>query len=246
MKPGLARIANRLYDHAPTLYRGLYGIYKRWSDREERALLANIVRPGMTVLDIGANIGIYTRFLAELTGPTGRVIAFEPEPKNFSLLQRAVASIRQVTVVHAAVSEKSGTLRLYVADDLNVDHHTYDAGEGRRAVNVPAIAIDDYINSGERVDVIKMDIQGAELAALRGAERVLSENRGVRMVLEFWPYGLARAGASAKELLRYLERHGFRTRLIGDVRPESVGLGAGEYANLIAQRDGSSPPGYLG
>jgi FkbM family methyltransferase len=232
-------LANRLYHHTPILYRGLYGIYKRWSDREERALLANMVKPGMTVLDIGANIGmyrIYTRFLAELTGPTGRVIAFEPEPKNFSRLQRAVTDIPQVTVVHAAVSEKSGTLRLYVADDLNVDHHTYDAGDGRRTVNVPSIAIDDYMRPGERVDVIKMDIQGAELAALRGAERVLSENRGVRMMLEFWPYGLARAGSSVQELLGHLRRHDFRFRLIGDATPESVEFGPGEYANLIVER----------
>ena len=69
---------------------------------------------------------------------------------------------------------------------------------------------------------------------------MLNENRGISMVLEFWPYGLSRAGTSAKELLRLLERQGFRYRLIGDARPESVGPGAGDYANLIAEREGSS------
>jgi hypothetical protein len=85
------------------------------------------------------------------------------------------------------------------------------------------------------VDVIKMDIQGAELSALRGAERVLTENRNVRMVLEYWPYGLARAGDSAEELLRFLASHGFRYRLTDGARAESVGTGADEYANLIAE-----------
>ena len=60
----------------------------------------------MTVLDIGANIGIYTRFLAELTGPTGRVIAFEPESRNFALLKRAVAELPQVTAVRSSRGER--------------------------------------------------------------------------------------------------------------------------------------------
>jgi FkbM family methyltransferase len=196
-----------------------------------------MIKPGMTVLDIGANIGVYTRFLAELTGPNGRVIAFEPEPKNFAILKRAVAGVPQVTAVHAAVAERSGTLTLFVADDLNVDHHTYDGGEGRRGLDVPAIALDDYLKPGERVDVVKMDIQGAELSALRGAGRVLTENRDVRMVLELWPYGLARAGTSARELLQFLERRGFRYRLIDGANAASVGAKPDDYANLIAERE---------
>ncbi len=238
----VAKIGNLLYKLWPVAYRPIYALYKRWSDREERALLAKIVRPGMTVLDVGANIGVYTRFLAELTGLTGRVIAFEPEPRNFALLERAVADLPQVTAVHAAVAERSGTLRLYVADDLNVDHHTYDDGEGRRGVNVPSAAIDDYVKPGERVDVIKMDIQGAELAALRGAERVLTENYEIRVVLEFWPYGLERAGTSAEQLLQHLRCHRFVCRPIGNMRLESVGFEPSQYANLLAERGGPSPP----
>jgi FkbM family methyltransferase len=232
----IAKLGNLLYKLWPGVYRPLYGLYKHWSDREERALLASMIKPGMTVLDIGANIGVYTRFLAELTGPSGRVIAFEPEPKNYALLQRAVAGMPQVTALQAAVGERSGALRLYVADDLNVDHHTYDDGEGRRAVDVPAIALDDYLKPGEGVDVIKMDIQGAELSALRGAERVLTENRNIRMLLEFWPYGLARAGTSARELLQFLERCGFRVRLTERGNAAAVGTEPNDYANLIAER----------
>jgi FkbM family methyltransferase len=240
MKSTLARAANRLYDHAPRLYAGLYGIYKQWSDREERRLLARLIRPGMTVLDVGANIGLYTRWLAGLVGPDGRVIAMEPEPRNFERLTAAAARLPQVTTIHAAAAERSGTLRLYVADDLNVDHHSYDDGDGRRTVDVPAKAIDDVVPPGTRVDVIKMDIQGAELAALRGARRVLAENPDISMVLEYWPYGLNRAGASARELVDFLANCGFRHELVGGGDPAEVGVGESRYANLFAARPRTS------
>jgi FkbM family methyltransferase len=156
--------------------------------RSAVSLLQGLVRPGgacslpahsqagMTVPDVGANIGIYTRFFASLVGPDGKIVAFEPEPRNFGLLERAIAGFPQVTVVQAAVASRSGEVMLFVKDDLNVDHHIYDDGEGRRALKVPSIAIDDYVKPGERVDIIKMDIQGAELLALAGTERVIREN----------------------------------------------------------------------
>jgi FkbM family methyltransferase len=240
MKSTLARAANRLYDHAPRLYAGLYGLYKQCSDRAERRLLARLVRPGMTVLDVGANIGLYTRWLAKLVGPGGRVIAMEPEPRNFERLAAAVANLPQVTTFHAAAAEHSGALRLYVADDLNVDHHSYDDGDGRRTVDVPAKAIDDVVPAGMQVDVIKMDIQGAELSALRGARRVLTENPDICMVLEYWPYGLNRAGVSAGELVDFLASCGFRHGLVGGGDPADVGVGESRYANVFAVRPGAT------
>lgn len=237
MKTTAARLANRLYHHAPGLYRSLYGVYKQWSDREERRLLASIVRPGMTVLDVGANIGIYTRFLAGLVGPAGRVLAFEPEPRNYERLAAAVATLPQVTAVHAAVAERSGTLSLHVADDLNVDHHSYDDGEGRPRIDVPAVALDDRVAPGAPVDVIKMDIQGAELGALAGARRILAENRQVQLVLEYWPFGLMRAGAQPRDLIDFLESHGLRWHVLGPTPVEALGSGPNDYVNLHAWRE---------
>jgi len=83
-------------------------------------------------------------------------------------------------------------------------------------VDVPAIAIDDYVEPGERVNVITMDIQGAE--------RGLTENYEIRMVLEFWPYGLERAGTSAEQLLQHLRRHRFVCRPIGNIETGIGGL----------------------
>jgi FkbM family methyltransferase len=244
MKTHLARLANHLYDHAPAVYRSLYSAYKRLADREERALLEKVIGPGMVVLDIGANIGTYAKFLAKLAGPTGRVIAFEPEPRNFALLERAVAHLPQVTAMHAAVAERGGTLDLYVADDLNVDHHSYDDGEGRRRVAVPALALDDLFKPGERVDFIKMDIQGAEMSALLGAERILAENRKIELLLEYWPFGLRRANVEPAQLLETLAQFDFTVEVVGRSggRPEMIGSGPDDYCNLHARRISNEPP----
>lgn len=240
MKIGLAKLGNRLYDLWPGAYVPLYGFYKAWSDREERALFQRIVKPGMTVLDVGANIGIYTRFFASLVGPNGKIVAFEPEARNFGMLKRAIAGLPQVTAIRAAIARKSGELKLFIADDLNVDHHTYDDGEGRRAVSVPAISIDEYVESGARVDVIKIDIQGAELEALEGAHRVMTENSDIQILVEFWPYGMRRAGAEPQHLLSLLSQLGFQWRAVGrDVARDAMLIDdhPDRYTNLLAWRD---------
>ena len=237
MKTELAKLANRLYDHAPLTHRRLYSLYKGWSDRAERATLRRLIAPGMTVYDIGANIGIYTQFLAKLVGASGRVVAFEPEQRNVERLRAAIRQYDQVEVLHAAVSDSSGTLKLYVADDLNVDHRSYACEEHRPFVEVNAVALDDIVSDRGTPDVIKMDIQGAELAALRGARRLLSQTSPA-LLLEYWPYGLRSAGEDPQLLVEELESHGYSVRTIDDL-PVPAGISDANpevYLNLVALR----------
>ena len=237
MKTELAKLANRLYDRAPSTHRRLYSLYKGWSDRAERAALRRLITPGMTVYDIGANIGIYTQFLAKLVGVSGRVVAFEPEHRNVERLRTATHQYHQVEVLHAAVSDRSGILKLYVAEDLNVDHRSYPCEGSRSFVEINAIALDDFAVDRGTVDVIKMDIQGAELAALRGARRMLSQNSPA-LLLEYWPYGLRSAGEDPRLLIEELETHGYNVRTIDDL-PVPAGISDANpdvYLNLVALR----------
>jgi FkbM family methyltransferase len=239
MKTELARLANGLYDRAPALHRFLYARYKQWSDRAERALLRTLVHPGNTVLDVGANIGIYTEFLAALVGPSGRVIAFEPEPRNVQRLRSATRDLRQVTVVHAGVGPRSGTLRLFVADDLNVDHRTYETDDpSRRVIEVRAIALDEYLSEqGSRVDVIKMDIQGAEIGALQGARQLLARPDAPALLLEYWPHGLRAAGVAPESLLSLLAEAGYRVRTVdGSALPQPTSDDPSDYTNIVATK----------
>ena len=104
---------------------------------------------------------------------------------------------------------------------------------------IDIIALDDYFKPGQRVDLIKMDIQGYELHALRGANRVLADNPSAKLLLEFWPYGLKQAGTNWIELIDTLERKNMAVCQITKhglvpFRSESASESPDWYMNLFA------------
>lgn len=216
MKNNLFRLANKLYEHCYPAYYPLYAVWKALSDRRERALLRRLIRPGMTVVDVGANIGIYTRFFSGLAAVSGRVHAFEPAPSNYKRLRENAEHFTNVSLNHAAVGDCSGTIRLFVSDELNVDHRTFDSGDGRKGIDVPVVSLDEYFSAGHRVDLIKIDVQGYELSVLQGAKRVLAENRDIKVLMEFWPYGLAKAAVSPSKVIELINSLGFEIRTTSD------------------------------
>src|SRR6059058_3524455 len=238
----LRRAANKVYQRAFSIYRPLYAAYKTYADRAERELLRKILFQGAIVADVGANIGIYSQFLSRCVGPTGLVHSFEPSPDNFRRLSTATRDLSNVRLTQAAVGERSGECKLYLSDKLNVDHRAYKAGgEFRHAVPTDMVALDDYFKPGQRVDLIKMDIQGYELHALRGAQRVLQENPDIKLLLEFWPAGLAQAGVSWERLVDLLQRLNMSLALVRtgglvafDAR--TVQHDISWYVNLFAHR----------
>jgi FkbM family methyltransferase len=202
----LRHAANKLYEYAFPIYRPLYAAYKTYADRAERDLLRKILFQGAVVADVGANIGIYSKFLSQCVGSAGIVHSFEPSPDNFRRLSAATHDLANVRTTQAVVGERSGECKLYISDKLNVDHRAYKAdGDLHHAVQTRMVALDDYFEPGQRVDLIKMDIQGYELHALRGAQRVLQENPDINLLLEFWPAGLKQAGVRWEELVEMLQ-----------------------------------------
>jgi FkbM family methyltransferase len=239
------QIGNGLYKVAFPIYCPLYSAFKIYTDRAERKVLARHLSPGCVVVDAGANIGIYSRFLSRCVGAGGRVHSFEPSPDNFAHLKSALANVTNVTLNQLAVGEKTADSMLYVSEELNVDHRAYPtAGEPRRAISIRTTALDDYFKPGTRVDLIKMDIQGYELHALQGAERVISDNPQINLLVEFWPYGLRCAGASEKDLVAFLRHKGFRCFLVANglltpcPEPNANPDDPADYFNLFARRLG--------
>src|SRR5207253_233199 len=235
-------IGNKAYEHAFPMYFLCYRAFKAFADRAERQFLKRMLSEGAVAVDAGANIGIYSQFLSRCVGPTGVVHSFEPSPENFRHLQSATRKLANVRLSQAALGECSGRSRLYLSDKLNVDHRTYTIEEeSRRTVPIDIIALDDYFKPGQRVDVIKMDIQGYELHALRGANRVLADNPDLKLLLEFWPYGLKQAGATWIELVKTLQeknmaicqvtKHG-----LVPFRSELVNESSDWYVNLFASQ----------
>ncbi|MCW5850982.1 MAG: FkbM family methyltransferase [Anaerolineae bacterium] len=180
----------------------------------ELSLFARLLEPGAIVLDIGANVGIYTLIAAQRVGPTGRVYAFEPDRENFALLKQNVAANGHTNVVlmQNAVSDRPGELRLYVNAHNRGDHRTYQADDTqlRDSYSVRAINIDGALPADVTPSIIKMDIQGYELYALRGMRNTLERAERLLLFSEFWPYGLNAADASSTtQYLDELTRLGF-------------------------------------
>jgi FkbM family methyltransferase len=248
----LRGVGNKVYQHAFPIYRPLYAAYKAYADRAERQLLKKILFQGAVVVDVGANIGIYSEFLCRCVGPTGLVHSFEPSPDNFRLLSTATCHLSNVRLTQAAVGERSGECKLYISHKLNVDHRAYKTdGDSRRAIPTQMVALDDYFKSGQRVDLIKMDIQGYELHALRGAQRVLRENPDINLLLEFWPAGLAQAGVGWEELVEMLRRLNMNLTLVRthDLVPfdaHDVRSDVSWYVNVFAHRTRSHTQNLAG
>lgn len=132
-----------------------------------RQLLRQILVPGAVAVDVGANIGIYSQFLARCVGPAGAVYSFEPAPENFERLRAAACAFSNMYLLQAAVGERSGKSELYLSGTLNVDHRTYSTdNSARRVVQIDIVALDDYFKPGQPVDLIKMDVQGRRASRL--------------------------------------------------------------------------------
>ncbi|KXW55840.1 FkbM family methyltransferase [Ferrovum sp. PN-J185] len=243
MKKSLLHFGNRLYYVCYPVYSPLYTIYKVFSDRSERKFFRYVIKPGMNVVDVGSNIGIYTKYFSKLVGDLGSVHSFEPDPLNFKRLKENSRKFVNASLNHAAVGESNGTIKLYISDKLNVDHRTFDSGDGRRSIDVPVIALDSYFSPGQRVDFVKIDVQGFEWSVFQGAKRILTENKNIKILMEYWPWGLKKASSDHLSLIEFIESLGFNIFKISKKGIEKFNIdidldveNENDYINLIIYR----------
>jgi FkbM family methyltransferase len=152
----------------------IHGCWLGHYEIEKQAAVRRFLKPGMKVFDVGANAGFYTLAFSRLVGANGHVWAFEPLPENVRNLRRHIAlnGLVNVTVVEAAVSEKAGTAR-FLPRPSNAMGRLSDQGE----LTVPSVSIDETFQTTGAPDLIKLDVEGAEVAVLEGARRTLSRYR---------------------------------------------------------------------
>jgi len=225
------------------VYLGLHRL--GWMGEDEDRLLCRLIKPGMEIVDIGANIGLYSLRLAALTGETGRVYAFEPEPELFATLLRNCAANKTTNVVpfQCAVGNSNGRAALARSAFNSGNNNLAPRKAG--TVEVKLVRADDVLPA-VAIDFIKVDVQGYELAALAGLKGVLTSNPGIRVMFEFWPAGLYAADTEPKALLRFLVDLGFTiysadgSNLSELADPLSLirRLGNNGYTNLLASRTG--------
>jgi FkbM family methyltransferase len=167
----------------------------------------------MVVFDAGANVGFYTLLLADRVGPTGRVHAFEPDPLSFEILKSRAAGRSNVEINQTAVGDHTGAVTLYTNRSNRADNrvHASLGTETAEAVEVPLTTFDDYCAARgiERIDAVKMDIQGAEVAALVGFRKTLARLKPRWMLIEFSPEHLRGAGSGPEAFWGILGELGF-------------------------------------
>lgn len=206
--------------YASTLDRLIVLLLKKFAlvEEYENKFFQSIVKPGMIIADVGANIGWYTTMASRLVGDSGKVFAFEPDPENFRLLCKNV-SVNQCKNVEAfdwAVSDRTGEIQLFFCEENRGDHRIYESGDGRKKIGIHAISLDDFFKNALRVDMIKIDVQGAERLVFSGMKKIIENNPQLSVIMEFCPAYLRICDTSPDHFLREMESSGFSIYLINE------------------------------
>ncbi|MEJ7583474.1 MAG: FkbM family methyltransferase [Acidimicrobiales bacterium] len=179
----------------------------------KQSFLRDHCRPGSTVLDLGAHLGLYTVLMARYVGPGGRVLAFEPTPATRRELHRTVHlnGVTNVEIRDEAVSWSTGEALLNdTGDPVSNANSLAPVERTRSRVAVCTRALDDLAIPGP-VSCIKIDIEGAEVDALRGASALLARERPA-LTIEIHPVQLGLVGAEAVEIWDLLQAMGYVMR----------------------------------
>jgi FkbM family methyltransferase len=179
----------------------------------EIAVFRALVRPGDTVLDIGANTGQYTCLFATLAGKSGAVHAFEPIPPTFEILKENTAGYVQkyhVTLNDCAMGESEGSVKMFVADDRFTEASMVRHSMSSHTANYesPVTTVDRYVKEKGigTVALIKCDVEGAELLAMKGARELLKSKTPPMLFLEAWSGWTKDFGYQPADLFSFLEK----------------------------------------
>lgn len=241
-------------DYLPSRIRMLLGRY----ESEERKLMRAFLRPGQTIVDVGANIGYLTRFFADATGVNGQVYAFEPNPLIFPILERNIAPFPQVSAMNCGLSTEQAESLLFLAgNDHSVGafsaeypsiHVQYQDAGKLHSVRAQLISGDQFF--GERgidnIHVLKIDVEGWEPNVLRGLEGTISRSPEIVIFCEYNRAAQECAGHLPDELLNWFFGHGFtvavpKDRVLSQLFRSDVSkwidqLPPGGYTTLFASR----------
>ena len=195
--------------------------FQRFFERTELALVRACLKPGMKVVDVGANIGLYSVLAAKLVGPTGAVWAFEPSPDTFSALQRNLSLNRcdHVRAFQLALSDTpDATLPLRTDQGYGdayrylVQSSTAKPPDGADTTLVPVTTLDQWgASAGLRdIDFLKVDIEGGEYRLLLGAVDILKSSPDVTILFECEADWCARSGCRQEDSMDLLGSLGFK------------------------------------
>ena len=177
---------------------------------EETAFYERHVPAGATVVNIGANVGYTAIMLSRIVGPTGAVIAIEPEPFNFALLVENTRHHDNITSIHSAVGDTTGSITLHRSPDNAGDHRVLAHEDGLAQTAVPIVRLDDLLRDDLTIAALVCDTQGFDHRVVASAEDLIRRQHPLLMV-EFWPEGIAAQGDDPLEEVGRYRSRGYRS-----------------------------------
>ena len=180
----------------------------------ESKFLKSICFEGMSVLDIGANIGFYTAIFSQFAKETGVVVAIEPDKESFKYLSKSINffDYKNVLSFPVAASDTKQRLPLFISKENRGDNRLYSKDLKRDSIMVDCLTVDELLktNKIESLDLIKIDVQGYEPKVLNGMRNIVNASKALIILSEFWPQGILEAGENPKEYLKMLRNMQFK------------------------------------
>tara|TARA_B100001765_G_scaffold213909_1_gene180690 strand:- start:890 stop:1768 length:879 start_codon:yes stop_codon:yes gene_type:complete len=194
-----------------------YGTYEEL----EAKIMEEKIKVGNIVVDVGANIGLHALNMARIVGNTGQVFAFEPEPSNFKILEKNVKinNYQNIILEQKAIGDKHGKTTLYQSDHPGRHRIFPQTKDAIGKVQVDYTSLDKYFldsNLVDKINFIKIDVEGLEFGVLKGMENILNKNNKIKILFELMPKNTIEAGFSPIELLNYLTSHNFKIYCIDE------------------------------
>ena len=225
-------------------YTQLYGGAKYLLEQPEYRFFRSHLCEGMTILDIGAHTGYYSRLFSSLVGTRGRVYSFEPDPWSFEVLRGHTYKRNNIKQVSSAVGDAVRRSYFYPNTRSRADSSLSPRPFSGEPIVVGMTTIDSFCSEQNvpRIDAMKIDVEGAETAVLRGAKELLRKHSPSWIALELYPEGLLREGSSVDDLCTLLHQFGYELHSLSP-RGEPVPIGdlhafihdcVQAYANMIA------------
>jgi FkbM family methyltransferase len=224
-----------------TEFRMIVGVYERGT----AAIMRRIVRPGMVVADVGAHIGYFAVLLARLVGSEGQVFAFEPHAGNRAILLENVRRFGNVTVIPSAVADRPAESTLYESEGPSGTHSLYAGRYASKEAKTSVTTLDLSVG-GQKLDFVKIDVEGGEIEVLQGMREQLRTSRDIQIILEFSPSVLLSRGVDPEMHLIQLADLGLTCYAIGEPTgelrpvaswksPSDFIASVDKYINLLAR-----------
>jgi FkbM family methyltransferase len=219
----------------PSLF--LNGTYEPF----ETKIFMNLIKENDILLDIGANIGYYSIIAASII-KKGKIYAFEPEPHNYDLLTRNIKinGYNNIIPVQKVVSNFNGKVKMYI-DNKNTGSHSLsqeNVANLKNYLEVNSIKLDDYLEgiNQRKVDIIKMDVQGAESQVIDGLTKTLHHNTSIKIIMEFWPKGLINMEINPIKFLQKIKTLGFKIAVLDEANEKIIKLSIAEIVESCKKK----------